>query len=55
MDPNALVWGGLALALVMFFTWALEVHRTMRETLTELKRIREELEHQSRRDLDRRM
>ena len=44
MEMNALVWGGLALALVMFLTWALEVHRSMREVLTELKRIREELE-----------
>ncbi|MEM1452770.1 MAG: hypothetical protein AAF957_27880 [Planctomycetota bacterium] len=46
MEANALVWGGLALALVMFFTWALEVHRTMREILTELKRIRDELQDQ---------
>ncbi|MEM9379122.1 MAG: hypothetical protein AAGB93_04160 [Planctomycetota bacterium] len=51
MEANALVWGGLALALVMFFTWALEVHRTMREILTELKRIRDEVEMQGRRDL----
>ncbi|MEM9802829.1 MAG: hypothetical protein AAGA20_21065 [Planctomycetota bacterium] len=49
MEANALVWGGLALALVMFFTWALEVHRTMREVLQELKRIREELEDRGRR------
>ncbi len=50
MDPNALVWGGLALALVMFFTWALEVHRTLREIQSELRRVREELEYRSRRD-----
>lgn len=44
MDPQALIWGGLALALIMFFTWALEIHRTQREILAELKRIRTEFE-----------
>lgn len=49
MEANALVWGGLALALVMFFSWALEVHRTLREILIETKRLREELEDRNRR------
>lgn len=38
------------LALVAFYTWALEVHRTLREVLVELRRIREELEDKARRD-----
>lgn len=50
MGPNALIWGGLGLALVMFFTWALEMHRTMREMLQEMKRIRSELEDQNMRE-----
>ena len=50
MEPIALVWAGLALALIMFFTWALEVHRTLREVLSQLKRIGDELEHQDRQD-----
>jgi hypothetical protein len=33
----------VALGIFAFFTWALEVHRTMREILTELRRIRDEL------------
>ena len=49
MTLHPLVLGGLGLALVMFFTWALELHRTQREVLTGLKRIREELELQNRR------
>ncbi|MEM8710000.1 MAG: hypothetical protein AAGG01_03540 [Planctomycetota bacterium] len=48
MIDNPIVMGALGLALVMFFTWALELHRTQREILSELKRIREELEHQDR-------
>ncbi|MDG1049873.1 MAG: hypothetical protein P8M11_01985 [Planctomycetota bacterium] len=40
----------LAGALIMFFSWALEVHRTMREALLELRRVREELELLNRRD-----
>ena len=48
MNPDAIIWGGLGLALVMFFTWALEVHRTLREILSELKRVREELEDRQR-------
>lgn len=47
--PHPLILGALGLALIMFFTWALDLHRTQREILVELKRIREELEHQSRR------
>ncbi len=50
MEANPILWGGLALALVMFFTWALEVHRTLREVLVEIKRIREELEDKDRRE-----
>lgn len=50
MEANPILWGGLALALVMFLTWALEVHRTLREVLVELKRIREELEDKSQRE-----
>lgn len=49
MNLHPLILGGLGLALIMFFTWALELHRTQREILAELKRIREELEHQHRR------
>ena len=49
MDSNPIIWGGIGLALVMFFTWALEVHRTIREVLEELRGIRRELEEQSRR------
>ncbi|MFT6110577.1 MAG: hypothetical protein ACJA2W_003504 [Planctomycetota bacterium] len=49
MSLHPVILGGLGLALLMFFTWALEVHRTQREILVELKRIREELEHQNRR------
>lgn len=48
MSPDPVIWGGLGLALVMFFTWALEIHRTLREILTELKRVREELDDRSR-------
>lgn len=32
------------LGIVAFYTWALEVHRTLREVLVELRRIRDELE-----------
>ena len=49
MLDHPIVLGALGLALIMFFTWALDLHRTQREILIELKRIREELEHQSRR------
>ena len=49
MPPNAIIWGALGLALVMFFTWALEMHRTMAQILQELKRIRDELEDANRR------
>jgi len=38
-----------ALSLVAFATWALEVHRTLREVLVELRRIREELAARDRR------
>ncbi len=40
----------LGVALAMFFTWALEVHRTLREALLELRRMRDELELLNRRD-----
>ena len=33
----------VALGIVAFYTWALEMHRTLREVLVELKRIRDEL------------
>ena len=49
MEIHPILLGALGLALVMFFTWALEVHRTMREILQELKRVRDELEDQNRR------
>ncbi|QDV08330.1 hypothetical protein Poly30_38680 [Planctomycetes bacterium Poly30] len=49
MTFHPLILGGLGLALIMFFTWALELHRTQREILAELKRVREELELQNRR------
>jgi len=32
------------LGVVAFYTWALEIHRTLREVLLELRRIRDELE-----------
>lgn len=32
------------LGIVAFYTWALEMHRTLREVLVELRRIREELQ-----------
>ena len=50
MELHPIVLGGLGLALVMFFTWALEVHRTLREVLQEMKRIRDELEQANRHD-----
>ncbi|MEZ6013886.1 MAG: hypothetical protein R3F49_02120 [Planctomycetota bacterium] len=37
-----------ALGAVAFYTWALEMHRTLREVLIELRRIRDELEQRSR-------
>ena len=49
LNMHPLIVGALGLALIMFFTWALDLHRTQREVLLELKRIREELEHQNRR------
>ena len=49
MEIHPILLGALGLALVMFFTWALEVHRTMREILQELKRVRDELEDRNRR------
>lgn len=48
MPPDAIIWGGLALALLMFFTWALEMHRSLREVLEELRGIRRELERRDR-------
>ncbi|MEC7233186.1 MAG: hypothetical protein VX015_03950 [Planctomycetota bacterium] len=50
MNLHPILMGALGLALIMFFTWALEVHRTLREVLTELKRIRDELENRDHRD-----
>ena len=38
MFESPLVLVILAGALLMFFTWALEVHRTLREALLELRR-----------------
>jgi len=43
-----ILYGALGLALVMFFTWALEIHRTLREVLEELRAIRKELEDSQR-------
>lgn len=48
MRFEPILYGALGLALVMFFTWALEVHRTMREVLEELRAIRKELEDRHR-------
>lgn len=48
MTDHPIFMGAVGLALVMFFTWALEIHRTLREVLTELKRIRDELERRDR-------
>lgn len=48
MRFEPILYGALGLALVMFFTWALEVHRTMREVLEELRAIRKELEDRRR-------
>ena len=50
MNLHPILMGALGLALIMFFTCALEVHRTLRQALTELKRIRDELENQGHRD-----
>jgi len=38
------------LGVIAFYTWALEMHRTLREVLVELRRIREELSGRERRD-----
>jgi len=44
MDLRELLVGTVAaLGIVAFYTWALEMHRTLREVLVELKRIRDEL------------
>ena len=48
MSPEPLIYGAIGLALVMFFTWALEMHRTLREVLEELRAIRKELENRDR-------
>lgn len=48
MRFEPILYGALGLALVMFFTWALEIHRTMREVLEELRAIRKELEDRQR-------
>ena len=44
MLESPLLIGALVAALAMFFHWALEVHRTLREALVELRRLREEVE-----------
>ena len=49
MTVHPIILGALGLALIMFFTGARDLHRTQREILVELKRIREELERQNRR------
>jgi hypothetical protein len=45
----------VTLGVIAFYTWALEMHRTLREVLAELRRIREELveRERSRRDRER--
>lgn len=48
MNAQPLIYGALGLALVMFFTWALEMHRTLREVLEELRAVRKELEDRER-------
>ena len=48
MEPTAIAWGVLGLALIMFFTWALEIHRTLREVLEELRALRRETEDRHR-------
>jgi len=50
MPDSPLILAVLAIALAMFFTWALEIHRTLREALLELRRMRDELEVMNRRD-----
>ncbi len=49
MNDSLLLLAVLGIALTMFFMWALEVHRTLRESLLELQRVREELEQLNRR------
>lgn len=34
--------------IIAFYTWALEIHRTLREMLVELRRIHEELSDRDR-------
>ena len=48
MAPPPLIYGALGLARVMFFTWAREMHRSLREALEELRAIRKELEDRDR-------